>query len=426
MNSIIVFVRGNSLHLILKSLKAMKKPIAIFIILLLLPSQLMPCTVAVVSGKGTPDGRPLLWKHRDTDSFNNKIAWLTGGKYTAMALIDSEDQNPENIWIGFNSAGFAIMNSASYNLKGNDTTSLSDLEGEFMKKALLACGSVGEFERFLMDQPKPLGVEANFGVIDAFGEAAFFETNNFSYIRIDANDPAVAPHGYIVRTNYSFTGEMNRGAGYIRFETAEKMFYRASGMNRLSVPHILENICLSLENSYSGEKVQDYLHLREMESKFMYFQDCNNRFTTSSSVIVQGVKKGESAGLTTMWAIVGFPLATLPVPVWLTPNGSLPRMVSADPGKNAPICDFALELKKVMVPSRRGSTKYYIQTTSVMNADGTGITQKLLPPHREIVEKSYRLLDQWRKTGINQPELTRHYNWIDSFVSQTYKDLFNL
>lgn len=426
MNFIIAFVRGNYLLLIVKSLKAMKTFIAILIVLMLFPYQLMSCTVAVISGKNTPDGRPLLWKHRDTDSFNNKIAWLTGGKYTAMALINSEDKNPDNIWIGFNSAGFAIMNSASYNLRGNDTTSLSDLEGEFMKKALLACGSVKDFEKFLQDHPKPIGVEANFGVIDAFGEAAFFETNNFTYTRIDVNDPSVAPHGYIVRTNYSFTGEMNRGAGYIRFETAEKMFYRASGMNRLSVPHILENICQSLENSYTGEKVQDYLHLGEKESKFMYFQDCNNRYTTSSSVIVQGVREGEPAGLTTMWAMVGFPLATLPVPVWLTPGGNLPQVVSGEPEKNAPICDYALELKKIMVPSRRGSTKYYIQTTSVMNANGTGITQKLLPFHLEIVEKSTQLLDQWRKTGINQQELVRHYNWIDSYVTKTYRELLRL
>lgn len=386
--------------------------------------ELNACTVAVISGKNTPDGRPILWKHRDTNSFNNKIAYLTGGKYNAMALIDSDDMVPDNIWIGFNSTGFAIMNSASYNLKGNDTTKLMDLEGEFMKKALLTCASVDEFEQFIINHPKPIGVEANFGVIDAIGGAAFFETNNFTYTKIDVNDQAVAPHGYIVRTNYSFTGEMNDGAGYIRFETAEKMFYRASGMNKLSVPHILENVCLSVENSYTGEKIQDYLHLSEKESKFMYFQDCNNRFTTSASVLIQGVKKGESASFTTMWSMVGFPLATVPVPVWLTPNGSLPAMVSSPKGKNAPICDYALELKKVIVPSFRGSTKYYLQTTSVMNANGTGITQKLLPIHREIVKKSGEQLEAWRKGRITQQEVDKHYQWIDSYIQTSYKNLF--
>ena len=31
------------------------------------------CTSAVVSGKVTPDGRPLLWKNRDTDFMQNHI-----------------------------------------------------------------------------------------------------------------------------------------------------------------------------------------------------------------------------------------------------------------------------------------------------------------------------------------------------------------
>jgi hypothetical protein len=46
------------------------KHLFIFISGFLLMGQLaiFPCTVAVVSGKATPDGRPLLWKNRDTSS----------------------------------------------------------------------------------------------------------------------------------------------------------------------------------------------------------------------------------------------------------------------------------------------------------------------------------------------------------------------
>lgn len=70
------------------------------------------CTTAVVSGKYTRDGRPLLLKHRDTDTPDNKLMILAAGKYKALALVDSKDSNLENIWIGFNETGFAIMNSA--------------------------------------------------------------------------------------------------------------------------------------------------------------------------------------------------------------------------------------------------------------------------------------------------------------------------
>jgi len=393
---------------------------------LILLSESNACTVAVVSGNATPDGRPLLWKHRDTNSFDNKVVYLGAGKYKAMALVDSDDAVPENIWIGFNEAGFAIMNSASYNLKGDDTTRLSDLEGVLMKAALLSCTTVDEFEQFLKNHPKPLGVEANFGVIDAFGGAAFFETANYSWIRIDANDKAVAPHGYIVRSNYSFTGEPNQGAGYIRFEIAEKLFYRASGTNNLSVPHLVENMCIALENPFSRQDARQALTLSESEDHFFYFQDCTNRYTSTSSVIIQGVKKEESPLLTTMWSMVGFPLSSVVIPVWITPGGSLPSLISAQGIENAPICDKALKLKSLMIPSTRGSTKYYINATMVYNADKSGITQQLIPVNQHIIERTNQILEQWRKKAPQQKDVDEVYRWLDLHINETYKSLFGI
>lgn len=402
-----------------------------FILLLagivLYSSNAAACTIAIISGSKTPDGRPILWKHRDTGTLNNKLVFFNEGKYPAIGLINSNDDTAKEIWIGFNSTGFAIMNSASYNLKGSDTTSLADMEGVLMKAALMSCATVEDFERFLRRYPKPMGVEANFGVIDAAGGAAFFETNNFTWNKIDVNDKSVAPHGYIVRTNYSFTGEANAGMGYIRFETAEKLFYRASGSNNLSVPYMLENMCLSLENSYSGQRIQDFGYLNEKEENFIYYQDCINRYSSASSVIIQGVRPGESAEFTTMWAMLGFPLASVPVPVWLTPSGSLPEVVTANGKENAEVCDLALELKKVMVPSQRGSTRYYINTTKVYNVEGTGITQMLAPWHRMIYSRTWQQVEEWRQAGkLEQSEVDEFYKASDAWVRQVYGDLFGL
>lgn len=386
----------------------------------------LACTTVIISGKYTSDGRPILWKHRDTDNLNNKLVYLTRGALSAIALIDSDDKEVENIWIGFNSAGFAIMNSASYNLKSaDDTTSIADLEGVLMKEALLTCSTMEEFELFLKNYQLPRGVEANFGVIDAFGGAAYFETNNFIFNKVDINDMCVAPHGYVVRTNYSFTGETNKGAGYIRFETAEKLFYRASATGNLNVPYMLENMSLSLENSYTGQKLASFLEMNEKSEHFMYFQDCINRYSTSASVMVQGVKSGEAVEFTTLWAYVGFPLGSVPVPVWLTPKGSLPSLVKAEGSDNAEMCDLALEMKKQMIPSRRGSTKYYINTTKVANAQGTGVTQKLAPVRQEIVRKTTEKVALWRKTGkISHSEMDAHYAWLDEYIRKSYKELF--
>ena len=48
---------------------------------LVLPA--LACTSAVVSGRATPDGRPLLWKHRDTDFLKNHVEFVRGEKFDA-------------------------------------------------------------------------------------------------------------------------------------------------------------------------------------------------------------------------------------------------------------------------------------------------------------------------------------------------------
>ena len=44
--------------------------------IVLFATPVQACTSAVVSGKVTPDGRPLLWKNRDTDFMQNHIDYL--------------------------------------------------------------------------------------------------------------------------------------------------------------------------------------------------------------------------------------------------------------------------------------------------------------------------------------------------------------
>ena len=75
-----------------------------------------PCTVAVVSGKVTADGRPLLWKNRDTSNPNNKVVFIQGKVYSFLAVVNSTDTEGRHVWQGINSQGFAIMNSLSSDL----------------------------------------------------------------------------------------------------------------------------------------------------------------------------------------------------------------------------------------------------------------------------------------------------------------------
>lgn len=67
----------------------------------------LACTSAVVSGKVTPDGRPLLWKHRDTSFLRNHIAYVQGEKYAFIANANSDTFPAEReAWMGTNESGF--------------------------------------------------------------------------------------------------------------------------------------------------------------------------------------------------------------------------------------------------------------------------------------------------------------------------------
>jgi hypothetical protein len=398
---------------------------AVAFLMILSAGDAMTCTSAIVSGKHTRDGRPLMWKHRDTSVMESKLVYLKGEKYDIIALVNSSSTDARSIWIGFNSAGFAIMNTLSYNIE-DDSTSSGARNGILMREALEHCANLDDFEMFLRDQERPMRVRANFGVIDAHGGAAYYETNNDTWVKIDVNDPSIAPHGYVVRTNYSYTGTPHGGAGYIRFNTAENLFYKASGGNNLSVDYLLEHMSLSLENSYTGQHINQFMHLSERDNHFIYFQDCINRYTSTSSVVVQGIKGDESPLFTTMWTMIGFPLASVPVPVWINPQRLLPEVLTAPWGEDSPMSDYSLRLKSRMIPSERGSTKYYINTTRVFNAEGSGITQRLLPVHKSLVREAVNNLDDWRRDGMIDPgRLSALYLWADSLVRKSFEEILD-
>ena len=138
------------------------------------------CTSVIISGKVRTDGKPVMMKHRDTSHETNDIQWFQGEKYAFIALVNTDEPFDKEVWAGTNSAGFSIMNTATYDLKEDDVPAeLMDREGYLMYRALEICATVADFEHFIDTLSKPMGVEANFGVIDAQGGAVYYEMDNW-------------------------------------------------------------------------------------------------------------------------------------------------------------------------------------------------------------------------------------------------------
>ncbi|NWF89582.1 MAG: hypothetical protein HXY50_08990 [Ignavibacteriaceae bacterium] len=395
-------------------------------LILAIAVNIWPCTTAVISGKATDDGRPLLLKNRDSDALQNKLVYFSQGKFKFIGLVNSADKENKEVWCGFNSAGFGIMNSASYNLKGNDTTKLSDQEGKLMKLALESCATLEDFETMLESLPKPLGVEANFGVIDAIGGAAYYETSNYKFVKYDVNDPNVAPDGYLIRTNYSFSGEENKGYGYIRYKTAASLLADKFNNGKISSEFLINDVPRCLIHSFTGTDLTKVLPKSEKDNNYVFFRDYIPRYLTSAAVVIQGIKKDEKVNLTTMWTILGFPLSSVIIPLWLIDDGALPEIMQANESNFAPLCDLALKLKDRAFSFQNDARENYLNVAALFNQENTGVYQKLAAVEKKILYEVNTRLTKWRETELVGNEVKEFYAWIDSFVINEIKKQFDI
>jgi len=406
----------------------MKKLLFLILVSLLssMVNEASACTTFIISGKYTPDGRPILYKHRDTGTLDNALIYFTDGKYPYIGLVDATAEGKSMVWGGYNSAGFAIMNSAAYNNNIGDTTKLLDHEGILMKMALQQCATLADFEKLLTDLPKPLGVDANFGVIDAAGGAAYYETGQQGFKKIDANDPAIAPFGYVIRTNHSFTGVIDKGSGYIRYATASNALYMAAAMNKLEPQYLINNVSRNLTHSLTKVNLREGIPADNRQPAFRSFDDFIPRNSTAAVIMVVGVKNGEDAANTMMWTVLGFPLVTVVVPVWLSAGKELPRLMSMKADFHAPLCDAAMKLKSLCFPIKRGSGYKYINLAEVINAERTGIMQLIEPVENEIFLKTNDLVAHMPEGRNRNIAIQEHYRWLDSYITESYFILFGI
>jgi len=386
------------------------------------------CTSAIITGKLTPDGRPLLWKHRDTGEDNNRIEYFKGKKFDFTALVNSPDKDGV-VWIGTNSAGFSIMNTASYNLQDkDDKTKVMDREGELMYDALSECADMKDFEEFLAKRKRPMGVEANFGVIDAKGNAAYFETTNFGFTKVDVNDPKIAPEGYLIYTNYSYTGRFNEGMGYIRYQNARDIVTKEAIYKNITPQWIFNNLSRNFYHSFMGINLLDSENSPERGSGWVVDQDFIPRKSSTASVIVQGVKPGENPEMTTMWVVLGYPPAGVAVPVWVKAGEEIPSVLvkskNADPAvpasMNAFACDRAVALKYKTFSVTRGNGGRYMYFPLIYNSAGNGYMQQLKKFEDEIFDISLPKIEKWRKEGLSTDEIKELNKKTNSLVLEAY------
>lgn len=388
------------------------------------------CTSIIVSGKVTPDGRPYIFKNRDTHDLDNLAIQVQGPRYRFIGIVATKDTLYKSVWSGHNEVGFAIANTAAYNLNGKPEPGKprpqgDDNDGTLMRKALGTCRTLGDFEH-LLDSIKaqgPIPSNSNFAVLDAEGGVAYYETGNKGYVKYDANDPLVAPYGFIVRTNHGMSGERSLDQGVERYLAISDYATRAAFANDLGFENIIRKVTRNLKHGLTQIDLHDFQPQDDSQPVYFPFRDFIPRYLTASAQLIQGVKENESPLLTTAWTIVGSPLTTVAIPLWITTDGKLPNVVTHQkPGQQAPLVTASFELKRQLFPIERGNGQDYINLARLINRSGTGIIQQIEPIETEIFYRSRAI----RQSNTPNKDISEFYRWVEQYVREQYSQRFSI
>ena len=403
----------------------MKRVLVFFLYLLAMTSLSWACTSFIISGSATPTGRPMMFKHRDTGELNNRIAHFQGPKYSFIGLVNSPMLDGE-VWAGMNQAGLCIMNTASYNLREDSLDCPMDREGELMYHVLGNCASLSEFEAWLNTYPQPWGVEANFGLIDAQGGAAYYEVNNHRWIKYDVNQE---PSGYRVVTNFSFAGRYDEYAGYERYLTASALMKETfSPTHQMTATEAI--------NLFSRQYRHELLGLHytsDNAPQYVVDQDFIPRRSTSAVVVFDGVAAQRDPRHTLMWTLLGYPACAVAIPLVLHPDYLPPYMQARDTlstsgkGLHSELCDLALGIKHQWVfPLHISNGHRYIALQNIL-CDRPNAPSLLSCTHRveqSILTTFEPFYAAWYRGEISDEEFYQQYQQGVSVWFEQYKETF--
>ena len=127
-------------------------------------------------------------------------------------------------------------------------------------------------------------------------------------------------------------------------------------------------------------------------------QDFIPRFTSTATVVIEGIEVGENPELTTMWVGIGYPPCSEIRAVFLGNDGVPKELQGLMKSGNSELCDKTLKMKREVFPIRRGSGNKYINISKLYNLNNTGYSQILKIKNREYYDKMYETIEQRRKS----------------------------
>jgi hypothetical protein len=347
-------------------------------------SEAQDCTAAAVTSAASANHRAMLWKNRDTGELSNRVVFVKEAPYSYIAVVNKNERSGSIVWAGINTEGFAIMNTASYNLPRPDGTigSTDGNEGILMGTALRTCKTIEDFEALLTAEKGPgLNVTVNFSVIDATGRAHLFETHSKGFTKYDASQ---TPEKYLLITNFSRSGKVNAGAGYLRFDRALELAKQVpAGM--LSPRLIFRDF--SRDTGHVLLKSLNYPDFKQhsaSEDLWIHNRYTINRSDTACAVVMVSKDPSDPSSRPMMWILPGEPLTAIALPLW--PEAGVTPEPFWKGEADAPLWGETLRIKRIIRPfyPDMPEKKEYMNVGKVDNKEGTGYLPTFLATESDV------------------------------------------
>lgn len=335
---------------------------------LIIPVRADECTIGIANGYVAIDGRPILWKVRDTSDARQQLIYTSGSPYDYIG-VRSEGGG---IYMGLNEAGVAT---------GNSLVTFSPepaYNSSFQRYILENYESIDEIRNYVEQ-----AIDANtcnasgcFPFIDSDGNAIMFEVNRsnwwLEYDSMDADREPQGLFGFVVRANefhQRSDGTDDIGIGG-RYESGTYNVLGLVGIDQLSAKTIIQG----------NDGANDFEFVRYGPGRTLA---SISRSINRSSIVVHGVAPDEDPALATMWVILGQSNYGIAVPTW------------------AGVSDIPLCLS---------SGDMYDRTKSLYNKANEATTQtSTFPVEAHMFDAvNHTFLPHWRTEGVpSVAEMTR-------------------
>jgi hypothetical protein len=377
----------------LSDMEGSMRKTGIVILFIFIISELFCCTIGVINGSATADGRPIIWKSREAGS-NVQVFYEDGYTYE---YIGSGNSGSDYAWMGMNEAGLVIANAM-----------VSDLDrlpgnGDCMLEALRNYSTVAEFLTFL-DSTNVSGREThtNYVMMDATGAAVLLEVGFTEYWVYDTADTA---NGFLVRDNFSMAGSGTTSARYLLMNHVLSDLAQAG-------PFEWEDIFpLIIKGFYDeDENLLDlpYDNRWDLDHSFGYLSTSysNNPNSVSSVTLMHGVTADEPAWLSTMWTSLGVPTCSIALPFWAV-CPAVPQPAAGNP--SVPLTVRAAQIRQLVFNSLPAN---WADSWMLRNTEGTGYWDIIDIFEEEHFAEINELRDQW----INNPPTINELQQLENQI----------